>query len=173
MSDAERIKTAYERNQKAIRLRPSIGQGTAVTKARIRNGMTCEIEDGKWKLVADEDKGFGGDDAGPDPGVFGRAALGSCLAIGYAMSAAMLDVRLTNIEVDVEADYDARGMLDIDDSVPPGWLAMRYAVRVESDAPEADVMRVIEHADKHSSLLYGFRTALPVERRVQITAPSR
>jgi hypothetical protein len=63
-------------------------------------------------------------------------------------------------------------MFDIDDSVPPGWLAMRYTVRVESGAPEADVMRVIDHADKHSSILYGFRTALWVERSVEITAPS-
>jgi uncharacterized OsmC-like protein len=172
MADAERIKAAYERNQEAIRLRPSIGQGTAVTKVRVRDGMACDIEDGPWKLVADEDRGSGGNGEGPDPGVYGRAALGSCLAIGYAMSAAVLGVPLSSIEVDVAADYDARGMFDIDEGVPPGWTAMRYTVRVESDAPEAEVLRVLDHADRHSSLLDGFSRALPIDRSVHISAPA-
>ncbi len=172
MPDPERIKAAFERNRQAIRLRPSSGQGTAVTKVRVRDGLACDIEDGGWKLVADEDKGSGGNGEGPDPGVFGRAALGSCLAIGYATWAALLGVPLTSIEVDVEADYDARGMFEIDDSAPPGWLAMRYTVRVESTAPEADVQGVIDKADQHSSLLYGFAKPLPIERTVQISAPT-
>ena len=173
MSEVERIKTAYERNRKAISLRPSIGQGTAVTKVRLRDGMACDIEDGPWKLVADEDKGSGGNGEGPDPGVYGRAALGSCLAIGYAMSAAVLGVPFSSIEVDVEADYDARGMFDLDASVPPGWLSMRYTVRIESAASEADVLRVLDHADAHSSLLDGFSRALPIDRAVQISAPAQ
>jgi uncharacterized OsmC-like protein len=173
MSDQEQIKMAYQRAQKAIMLRPSVGQGTLVTKVRVRGGMTCEIEDGKWKLVADEVEGLGGNDEGPSPGTFGRAALGSCLAIGYAMSAAALGVSFASIEVDVETDFDARGMFDVDDSVSPGWSEIRYVVRVESSASEEAVIRVIDHADKHSSMLDGFARALEIERNVQISAPKK
>ena len=171
MSEQEQIKMAYQRVQRAIRLRPSVGQGTHVTKVRVRDGMTCEIEDGKWKLVADEVEGLGGNDKGPNPGTFGRAALGSCLAIGYAMSAAALGVSLASIEVDIETDYDARGMFDVDDNVSPGWSGIRYYVRVESSAGEEAVMRVIEHADKHSPLLDGFARAHAIQRHVQISPP--
>jgi len=129
MADPAEIKRAFERNVKAITLRPSVGQGTAITKVRVRNGLTCDIEDGGWKLVADEDKSWAGHAEGPDPGVLGRASLGSCLAIGYALSAAKLGVPVTGIEVEVQADYDARGLLGIDDSIAPGWSAVRSGRR--------------------------------------------
>ena len=83
MAGAKDIKTIQERNIKALKLRPSIGQGTATTTVRVRSGVTCDIEDGGWKLVADEMPGDGGAGLGPDPGVLGRAGLGSCLAMGY------------------------------------------------------------------------------------------
>jgi uncharacterized OsmC-like protein len=170
MSDVESIRTAFERNAKALALRPSIGQGTHVTKVRLRDGLACEIEDGAWKLTADLDRGSGGNDAGPDPGVFGRAALGSCLAIGYALWAAKLQVPLSSIEVEVHADYDARGMYAVDDR-SAGWTDLRYTVSVASTAPEADVMRVLDEADAHSPLRDDFSRAFTIEREVRISAP--
>jgi uncharacterized OsmC-like protein len=171
MATPAEIKRALERNVKAITLRPSAGQGTAVTKVRLRDGLACDVEDGGWKLVADEDKSWAGNAEGPDPGVFGRASLGTCLAIGYALSAAKFDVPLSSVEVEVHADYDARGMLGVDDSLPPGWSALRYIVTVESNAPEADVLRVLDDADRYSSILDAFRRPLPVEREVRISTP--
>ena len=176
MRDPEKIealRTAIDRNIKALSRRPSIGQGTAVTKVRIRDGCTADVEDGGWKLIADESVKDGGNGEGPDPGVFGRAALGTCVAMGYALWAAQLGVPVDGIEVDVHADYNAVGMYGVDDSVAPGWGAMRYVVRIESSAPEADVMRVIDYADAHSPLLDDFARALPVTRDVQITATAR
>ena len=102
---SEELKAHLERNVKALKLRPAIGQGTATTIVRTRNGsVTCEIEDGSWKLVADEMPGDGGDGLGPDPGVLARASLGSCLAMGYVIWAALLEVPLESVEVQVDAE---------------------------------------------------------------------
>jgi len=172
MADTERIKEAAERNLKALELGPAIGRGTATTKVCVRDGLTVDIEDGGWKLVGDEGKGDGGNGEGPDPGVFGRAALGSCLAIGYMTWAAVRGVPITNLEVDVEADYDAAGTMGIDPSRPVGWSAMRYTVHVESNAPAAEIEALLDHADKHSSILYAFANPIPISRSVKITAPA-
>jgi len=169
----EKLQKAMERNIRAIDLRPSIGRGTAVTRVRIRDGCTADIEDGGWKLIADESVKDGGNGEGPDPGVYGRAALGSCVAMGYAQWAAKFGVPLDTIEVDVEADYDAVTMFGLDDSRPAGWSAMRYVVRIESSAPEADVQRVIDYADAHSPLLDDFSRPLSVTRELHITTPAR
>ena len=168
----QRLKSAVDRNIKAIGMRPSIGQGTAVTRVRIRGACTAEIEDGGWQLVSDESVKDGGNGEGPDAGVYGRAALGSCLSQGYAIWSAQLGVPFDSIEVEVHADYDARGMFGIDDSVPPGWGAVRYVVRIESTAPQADVQRVIDTADKHSPLLYDFSRPLSITRELHISAPA-
>jgi len=168
----EHLKTALERNLKALELRPSVGRGTAVTTVRVRDGCTADIEDGGWKLIADESVKDGGGGAGPDPGVFGRAALGTCLAIGYAQWAAKFGVPLDGIEVEVHADYDAAAMFGLDDSRPPGWGAVRYIVRIESSAPAAEVQRVIDYADKHSPLLDDFARPLTITRELHIGAPA-
>jgi uncharacterized OsmC-like protein len=171
MAGVTELKTHLERAQKALRLRPAMGRGTATTTAALRSGkLTCDIEDGGWKLVADESPGDGGDGQGPDPGVFGRAALGSCLAIGYGMWAAYMDIPIDSVEVIVEADYDASGLYGVDDSVPARWSAMRYTTRISSPAPEEAVREMVAYADSHSSLLNAFRDAIPVTGDLQITA---
>jgi len=169
MADPRDLKTTLERAIKAVRLRPAVGQGTAATAVRIRNGLTADIEDGGWKLVADEGRDLGGDGRGPDPGVFTRAALGSCLAIGYVMWAAMFDVVLDSVEVTVEADYDARGLFGIDDSMPAGWSAVRYTTKISSPATEQRIRELIEYADGHSSLLDGFQRAVPITGTINVT----
>jgi uncharacterized OsmC-like protein len=88
--DSHEIRTAIERNVKAVTLRPAIGQGTAVTRVRLRDGLASDIQHGPWSLVAGTTEKYGGTNEGPNPGVLGRAALGSCLAIGYAMWAARM-----------------------------------------------------------------------------------
>jgi uncharacterized OsmC-like protein len=163
----ERIRAAIERNAKALALKPSIGQGTAVTRVRVREGLTCDIEEGAWMLTADMSEKHGGNGAGPNPGVLGRAALGSCLAIGYSMWAARRGIPLTSLEVEIQADYDSRGEYGVDE-VPPGYREVRYVVKVESEAPEADVLRLLEEAEKHIPYLDIFRNPQKVRREVQI-----
>jgi len=171
--NAQRIKRALERNMKAVNLRPALGRGTATTTVRLREGTTVDIEDGAWKLVADESEGEGGAGLGPDPGVFTRAGLGSCLAIGYALWAAHLEIPLDSVEVVVEADYDASGMLGIDSSVPAGWAAVRFTTKISSPAPEERIRELIEQADRHSSVLDIIRRAIPVSGEHKISATAK
>jgi uncharacterized OsmC-like protein len=172
-SKIDQMKTAMNRNLKALEMRPSIGRGTAVTKVKIRDACTAEIEDGGWKLIADESVKDGGNGEGPDPGVFGRAALGSCLAMGYAQWASVLGVPLDSIEVEVHADYDGSAIFGIDRTNPPGWGAVRYVVRIESSASESEIQRVLDHADTLSPLLDDFSRALDVKREVHITTSAK
>jgi uncharacterized OsmC-like protein len=170
MQGADLIKQALERNVKAVSLRPSVGKGTAVTRARLDPGLSCEVTEGPWRFTVGMSEKYGGTNAGPNPGVYGRAALGSCLAIGYAMWAARLGVPIDALEVEVHADYDVRGELGVSEDVPPGYTQVRYVVRVESSAPESDVRRVLDLGDRHSSWLDDFQRAVPIRRDVHLTA---
>jgi uncharacterized OsmC-like protein len=170
MSQQEKIKTAFERNAKALELRPTLGQGTAVTKARLVEGLTCEVEEGDWKLIADAGEKSGGNNKGPNPGILGRAALGSCLAQNYAMWAARQGISLKSLEVEIQADYDARGHYGVAD-VTCGYLEVRYIVTVESDAPEADIIEWMDEADRHCPYYIVFGEPQPLRREVCIVAP--
>jgi uncharacterized OsmC-like protein len=166
----DRIRIALERSVKAVSLKPSVGQGTAVTRVRLRDGLACDVQDGPWNLVVGMSEKYGGTNAGPNPGVFGRAALGSCLALGYAMWAARLGVPIDALDIEVQADYDVRGELGVADDVRPGYSAIRYVVTVSSPAPADAVHRWLDTADRYSSWRDNLGAVpLVCERRVSQT----
>lgn len=162
------IKEALERNAKVVGARPAVGQGTAVTKVTLNPGLACDVEDGPWKFSVGMTEKYGGINNGPNPGVYGRAALGSCLAIGYGMWAARLEVPIRSLTVEIRAQYDVRGELGVDPSVRPGYGGIVYVVTVESDAADADIQRVLDTADRHSSWLDDLRNPVPISREVHI-----
>ncbi len=171
MIDIQRIGTAFERTARALTKRPSLGRSTATTTARITDGLTCEVVEGPWRLTIDMPEQVGGAASGPTPGVFGRAALGSCLSIGYVLHAAKAGVPISGIEVVVEADYDDGALFGVADE-HPGYLAVRYAVTVYSDALEADILRVLDEADAHSPYHDVFSRSQTLHRTTHILAPS-
>jgi uncharacterized OsmC-like protein len=166
------LKRAFERNARAVELRPAIGRMTGKTKVVLPAGTGCEIDCGEWKFTCDLAGSSGGTDRGPDPGPFGRGALGACLALGYRTQAAVAGIDLGRIEVEVEADFDAAGYYGVAD-VPPGYGAVRCLVTVESNAGEDEIRKVLDAADRHSPWLDNFTRAVPVDRRLTIRAPAR
>jgi len=172
MEHQEPIRTAIERNVKAVTLRPGVGQGTARTRARLRPGLACEVTEGPYAFTVGMTEKYGGSGAGPNPGVYGRGAVASCLTIGLSMWAARLGVPLAGLEVEVEADYDVRGELGVDATVSPGHAAMRYRVTIETDAPEDDVSRLIEVGLRTSSWLDNIARAVPMTGTVDVRRPA-
>ena len=142
--------------------------GTAVTKVTLNPGLACDVEDGPWRFSVGMTEKYGGVNNGPNPGVYGRAALGSCLAIGYGMWAARLEIPVRSLTVEVRARYDVRGELGVDPSVRPGYADVVCVVTVDTDASDAEVHRLLDTADQHSSWLDDLRNPVPVSREVRI-----
>ncbi|WP_164972613.1 OsmC family protein [Lacibacter luteus] len=169
MHNTEQIKTTIERTKKALLLKPSLGKGTGVSKVKVSEGLRCEIEEGNWKFYADMPEGAGGKGSAPTPGVYGRAALGACLAIGYMMKAAELQLRINNLEVTVEADFDDGALFGTaDKTIPPGYLEVRYTITIESDETDEAIMQMINEGDLYSPYLDIFSRAQKCVRKINI-----
>lgn len=167
MSDPKIIKKAWERMQRAVKLKPEIGKKTVSTKIRLLEGTTCQVEHKDWQFKVDIGTTEGGNNEGPGPGILQRGALGSCLIIGYVQQAAVMGIPIHHIDVTVEADKDVRGRLGIDDR-PSGSKELRYNVTIESSATEDDIMKVLDAADRYSPLLDDFKRAITVKRNVNL-----
>jgi uncharacterized OsmC-like protein len=164
----EKIRSGFRRVATALAQRPAFGQGTGISRATISNGLTCEIREGNWTFIVDMPEKAGGNAAGPTPGVLGRGALGSCLAIGYMMRAAMMDIPIAHLEVEIQADYDDGALFGTAPDVSPGYLDIRYTVTIDSDAPEASIMKMLDEADRHSPYLDVFSRAQRCRREVKL-----
>ncbi len=164
MKTQAEIKQALERFESLIRKRPTAGQFTSTTTARWTSGIACEIEEGPWKFVCDMPEGFGGEDTGPGPSFYGRAAIAACLTTGIAMKFAREGLQLDDVRVDVETDVD---MSERTHRSTP-FRAFRLRVDVETPAPEAEAKRLIDAAIEGSTWRGNARTAFDVPAETTI-----
>ena len=164
------MKESFERSKRALELRPATGLKTAVCTARITDGYTCLVEEGRWRMVADLHEKVGGNGLGPDSSTMGRAALASCAAIGYVQWAAVMGIQLFGVEVVVETDHDYGGYYETNDA-PAGPIAVRTFVSIESDAPEEQIIALVDKADHHSPLHSIWERPLELKREIEIKRP--
>lgn len=167
MKEQEDIKSKLDRTNQALTLKPSLGLGTGISKTRIIKGLSCETREGEWVFKTDMPKQVGGYGTASTPGALGRAALGSCLAIGYMMWASKLDITIDSLEVEIQADYDNGGLFDTSDSTP-GYSEIRYLVRIKSPASPDEIENVLNFGDKHSPHLDVFSRAQSCVRQVEL-----
>jgi uncharacterized OsmC-like protein len=166
------LNDALARVKNAVTKHPNLGIGTERSISTITDGLRCTSEEGAFRLETDLPDTMGGDGSGPSPGVLGRAALGSCLAMGYQIRAAQLGVDLASLSVEIEADFDVIGMLSLESTARPGYSEVRYHVRIESSAPEADILRVLDEGDVLSPYRDVFSNQTPMKRTASIQLPT-
>ncbi|MEM7224201.1 MAG: OsmC family protein [Pseudomonadota bacterium] len=170
---AERIKLAAEREIAELTRDPVLGQGRGRTTVRAPGGLTCEIEGDGRHMIADMPESCGGGGKGPDPGFLIRAALGSCLAIDCRTWAARFNVPIDDIEIEIESQLDARGMLGLSHDIPPGYQKVACAIKITSPASPDAVRRVVELAKAHNPRLYDMTHAIPVACDLTVVESSK
>ena len=147
--------------------RPSFGHTTAQARVRLDDGIRCDVEEGPWRTRIDQSVEEGGTGSAPHPGQMMRASIVACLAMSYRQWGARLDVAVEGIDVDVLCESDARGQLGIE-GVTIGWQRIVVDVRITSSAPEADVRRVVETADRLSPMLANLSPAIERVHRLRV-----
>jgi len=147
-----KIKEHILRARTAMEKKPSIGKGDKSSITTLQKDLICVTEEGPWTIKCDMPEAVGGTETAPHAGTLLRAALGTCLATGYAMWAAQLDVPVENIQVTVTVTYDDGAALGANDN-PAGFSKVKYHVGITSNAIEEDILRVLDTADAHSTLL--------------------
>jgi len=82
------------------------------------------------KIVADEPNELLGADSAPNPQELLMAAVNACMTVGYVAGAATHGITLEKLEIATRGTLDLRGFLGLDDTVPPGYEAIDYDVRI-------------------------------------------
>ncbi|MGH9629603.1 MAG: OsmC family protein, partial [Bryobacteraceae bacterium] len=111
---------------------------------------------------------IGGAHNAPAPVDFLCAALASCQHMTMGIAAAVLRIKLTVLEIQVDAESDVRGNLGIAD-LPPDLVSLRCTVRLrtaEGTAP-AQIEQLITRAEQMCIVLRALRRAVPVDYRVE------
>ncbi len=102
-----------------------------------------------YKIVGDHPPELLGTNKGPSSVELVLAALGHCIASGFATYGAYSGVPLESVVVDVEGDIDLQGMLALPKprAVRPGFQAIRATYRVKSKAPRKKLEELAKMAE--------------------------
>jgi uncharacterized OsmC-like protein len=103
-------------------------------------------------IPADESADIGGTDRGPSPVELVLAALGACVTVGIAYSAASEGIELFSVELDVEGDIDLAGFLEVSGDVRPGFQDIRVTARVDAAASREKIQEIVHRANTRSPL---------------------
>jgi uncharacterized OsmC-like protein len=158
---------AMKAADKAFRDNPASAKRTVKVRSSWLKGTKTMVEIGeqeangtrvtpttrKFIVTADAPPGLAGVDAGPSAPELLLAALAHCVTAGIATNAAMFDVPIDALDIEMDAAIDLRGVFGHDKSVRNGFTDITYTVTIQSPAPEEKVRRCKETIDRKSPVL--------------------
>jgi uncharacterized OsmC-like protein len=100
-------------------------------------------------IISDEPEPLAGGNSAPNPVEYVLAALGSCLAVGYAASAATRGIELRALEIELSGTIDLRVFLGLAEG-HAGYERIEVTARVESDADDAALQELHQHVVRTS-----------------------
>lgn len=106
------------------------------------DGERLHDTDREHVVESDEYREIGSTDTAPSPGELLLSAVGSCIAATTRAYAVTKGIRLSRLEVAVDADAKLHGMFGLDASVRPGLKALRATIRIAGDADEEALREV-------------------------------
>ncbi len=113
-------------------------------------------------FVKDEPPILLGDDKGANPVEYLLAGLAGCITTSLVVHAAAKGIKIDSIESTLEGDIDLQGLLQLDESVNPGYQGINISFKIESDASEETLQELIELAKKASPVANTVSRPTPV-----------
>jgi uncharacterized OsmC-like protein len=157
------IRERYKQEPQSARIRLSVVSG----QSDLSDPLHCEVVPESapqviWRSGAHAAVGGRGDV--PCSGDLLLGALAACQETTLRMVAANMGIELESLEVEIEADWDARGTLAMG-NYPIGLTAIRCQTRVKvpGDVKGERAERLLRSAEKYCVVLNTLRGGVPVE----------
>lgn len=116
-------------------------------------------------VVVDEPLHLFGENTAPAPGEIVLSALGGCLGVGITAVATYREIKLTRLEIFLEADIGNTGAWGAGGAERKpedmGFKEIRVKVVVEGDASREELNDIVQHANYFSPVANTMRNPIP------------
>ena len=111
---------------------------------------------------SDEPAALGGGDSAPNPVEQLLAALGNCLAVGYAANATIAGIQIKSLQVDLRGDLDLHVFLGLK-AGHAGFESVTATVRIDTDASRAQLEELHTSVVASSPVGHTLSSAVPLD----------
>jgi uncharacterized OsmC-like protein len=147
---------------------PAAAQALFSTRATLTGVTEVVVRAARHAFIVDEPPALGGEGGAANPVEYALASLGSCQAITYRFWAEHLDISFDTLTVTVDGDLDIRRFFGFDDSVRPGFSAVRIQVGITGPETPERYQQLAAAVDEHCPVLDLFRNPVPVDRTLAV-----
>jgi uncharacterized OsmC-like protein len=138
--------------------------GQTQSKSRVKSYIFDGIEiPREFSILADEPQELCGQNTAPNPQELLMAAFNACIMVGYVANAAVMGVRLDNVEIETEGELNLRGFLGIDENVKPGYDSIQCRVRLTGNGTREQYQAIHEQVLKTSPNYFNVSQPIRVE----------
>jgi len=153
MSQAS-VKQALIQTIDNLKENPSASSVAFRSKTKWKGDTLCSVKIRQFPTFdIDEPPELGGQDSAPNPVELVLAALGTCQEIMYSAYAAVMDIALESVEVDVRGYLDLKGLLGMDENVPAGYKRIIFETRINSNSNDEKLLELIHTVENHCPVM--------------------
>lgn len=130
-------------------------------------GLRIDTKVRDFSLSFDEPPSLGGRDSAPNPVEGLLAALVGCLGIVTVVVAREKNLPVEKVSIEAEGDLDPRGFMGQYNLVRPGFLAVRFVVRVSGKLSPDDLALLLDEVKKRCPVSDVLSNGTQVEGRIE------
>jgi uncharacterized OsmC-like protein len=121
-------------------------------------------------IRADEPEEILGNNEAPNPQELLMAALNACMTVGYVAGASKRGIALAKLEIETRGTLDLRGFFALADTVPPGYPALEYVVRIAGDGTAEQFAEIHAEVQATSPNYDNLARAIRMEAKLEVEA---
>ena len=129
----------------AIEEEPEVGK--TVWKAssvwKKGDGFRSVAHINEHEIAMDEPEALGGSATAPNMVEMVLGAYGCCLTTGYVLNASLRGIELENVQIELDADLDLNGFLDIKEDTFAGYTDVRAKVRLTAPTANPEELQAL------------------------------
>jgi uncharacterized OsmC-like protein len=138
-----------------------------VVEAHLGERFKIESTIGNHKLVVDQPKTGGGEDAGPTPLEYFFLSLAGCIGTIARIAAKQKRITLRSMDVKVEGDLDVEGLLGRNPEAPVGFSGITVTVKMDADMSQEEKEAFVHDVDRRCPVSANIHDATPIRLVVE------
>ena len=160
--DASTLRSLQTPLKQAYKDDPTLARVVMQAEAEIcANQPACSVHTAAGKVVAGLHPAAGGDGTQACSGDMLLQALVACSGVTFSAVAIALGIPIQAASVRASGEMDFRGTLGVDRTVPVGLTAVELVFNIESTAPDDQLAKLVELAERYCVVLQSLTQPAP------------
>ena len=120
-------------------------------------------------IEVDEPAELGGGNRFANPQEYLLSAVNACILTTFAAYCALQDIHIRHLSMETKGDIDLRKFLGLDPSVPAGFEALDYTIRVSADADTPTLNAIHDAVRQASPNFFNMATAVAMDAKLTVS----